>query len=292
MRRSLQVKTRQAVGTLVCLAVLSHVSLLPACGGGPAGPGPGDEHAARARAAPRESGVLLAPAAPSTSRRNEPRVESGVSLAEVPPGVPNCDGVPVPVGGFAMSVYEVSVAEYLRCAASGACPAIPDEPYCNTSREGVADHPVNCVDWAQADAYCSWSGGRLPTVAEWQYAARGSSNSRYPWGDEPMSESHLTGRCAGCGTLPSAGRERSSSPWGIRDMIGNVAEWTSTSYGAGCATNPTRPTSDDDVYVYAGCGWSCDPFAADLRRDDGAPVTFASRDLGIRCVYSLSADES
>ena len=68
-------------------------------------------------------------------------------------------------------------------------------------------------------------------------------------------------------------------------MVGNVAEWTSTMVGRACDAAGSRPSSDDEVYVYEGCGWSCAEGIADPHLHGGAQVVFAADDLGFRCVY-------
>ena len=74
---------------------------------------------------------------------------------------------------------------------------------CNARRPGKENHPINCVDWSMADNFCRAAGGRLaeggarlPTEAEWEFAARGSSQRTYPWGDEPPDATRLNA----CGT--------------------------------------------------------------------------------------------
>ncbi|NJM35502.1 MAG: formylglycine-generating enzyme family protein [Rhodomicrobium sp.] len=93
---------------------------------------------------------------------------------------------------------------------------------------GHENHPVAETTWAGARAYCVWRGGRLPSEAEWEAAARGFDRRLYPWGDEPPSPerafvSRRTGVTSEVGQL-SAG----ASPFGALDMSGNLAEWTST----------------------------------------------------------------
>ncbi|MET0427066.1 MAG: SUMF1/EgtB/PvdO family nonheme iron enzyme, partial [Microvirga sp.] len=94
--------------------------------------------------------------------------------------------------------------------------------------KGFEDHPVAETTWAGARAYCNWRGGRLPTEAEWEAAARGSDGRLYPWGNEkPDSRRAHVNRdpsaTAVVGSLPAG-----ASPFGVLDMSGSLAEWTST----------------------------------------------------------------
>jgi formylglycine-generating enzyme required for sulfatase activity len=154
----------------------------------------------------------------------------------------------VAVSSFALDATEVTVGEYRECVRAGRCaPAfetisVPGmsaaeverwSQLCNREREDRLSHPVNCVDWNQASAYCRWKGKRLPTDDEWEWAARGGkAGSAYPWGNAPpagqlcWSDGDSRGRSGTCsvGAFPQG-----DSPSGIKDLSGNVWEWTATS---------------------------------------------------------------
>lgn len=111
----------------------------------------------------------------------------------------------VTVAAFCMARTEMTVAEYDACVAAGRCTAAGalHNPHCNTGMSGRSNHPINCVDLAQATAYCEAQGARLPTEEEWEYAARGAEGRRYPWGSAAPDTTRLNalgrfaGSCAG-----------------------------------------------------------------------------------------------
>lgn len=143
---------------------------------------------------------------------------------------------------FSMTKTEVTLAQFDACVAAGVCWYAPDaarRKYCNTKLKILADHPINCVDWYQAAAYCAWVGGRLPTEAEWEYAARsGGKDQDAPWGDAPAScELAVVDEKPGfncgkwkskgpMGTSPVCSRPAGNSDQGVCDLLGNVIEWT------------------------------------------------------------------
>jgi hypothetical protein len=90
----------------------------------------------------------------------------------------------VSVAGFAMDVTEVTTAAYTACVRAGRCSAAGTDELCNYGHSDKNNHPINCVDWDQATAYCGSVGKRLPTEEEWEYAARGTDGRKYSWGNE------------------------------------------------------------------------------------------------------------
>jgi len=152
--------------------------------------------------------------------------------------------------GYYIDIYEVTNSQYAQCVAAGACDppstyTYEGETYYNDAgynNPQFGKYPVVWIPWDDASNYCSWAGKSLPTDAQWEKAARGSSDTRiWPWGDTPPDCSlanywHDTANTEGrCGT-PIAGRENiltsavgsyplGASPYGVMDMAGNVYEF-------------------------------------------------------------------
>jgi formylglycine-generating enzyme required for sulfatase activity len=136
---------------------------------------------------------------------------------------------------FQIDKTEVTVSAYRACVEAGACQEPGSGGPCNWGEPGREDHPINCVSWHQAGAYCAWAGKRLPTEREWEKAARGADGRIYPWGNERASCERAVmndGSGAGCGqgnlTWPVGSKPSGASPYGALDMAGNVWEWTSS----------------------------------------------------------------
>lgn len=182
------------------------------------------------------------------------------------------------VGAFEMDVTEVTVAAYTACVNAGRCtPANTGNDFCNWGKSDRANHPINCVDWDQATAYCAWAGKRLPSEQEWEYAARGTDGRTYPWGETtPGSQLCWDGEGSDLGkgnrqsTCPVGSYPRGDSPFGLHDMAGNVWEWTSSGEGA--------------ARVFRGGGWSFDisSLVRATNRVRGTP-TDRSLHVGFRC---------
>ncbi|MEM7675752.1 MAG: SUMF1/EgtB/PvdO family nonheme iron enzyme, partial [Myxococcota bacterium] len=153
---------------------------------------------------------------------------------------------------FIIDVNEITVGKYRACVNDGSCTEPSDLPDCNYA-QGREDHPVNCVTWAQASEYCAFAGGRLPTEAEWEMAARGTMDTRrYPWGDDPADCTRgnffVAGDLIRCvnDTAPVGTSTNGASPFGILDMAGNVSEWVedwfvSDYYATAPDTDPPAP---------------------------------------------------
>ncbi|HEY8431411.1 MAG TPA: SUMF1/EgtB/PvdO family nonheme iron enzyme [Sandaracinaceae bacterium] len=142
------------------------------------------------------------------------------------------------VSTFLMDTHEVTNAAYRECVAARVCrPTVRFPGYMGDTQPAVA------MRWADADAYCAWRGKRLPTEAEWERAASGPNDARFPWGDEAADPcAHAIVRVRegrGCGrdtTWPVGSRPPNA--WGLYDLAGNVWEWVADHYSRcyrGCA---------------------------------------------------------
>ena len=131
------------------------------------------------------------------------------------------------LGAFSILDNEVSKAQYQQCVDVGGCQAPEDWNY---DKKNI-NNPATMLDWFQASAYCEWLGGRLPTEGEWEKAARGPDGNYFPWGNEwDPSKSNL--EHTGIGTVQSITQyaETDISYFGIKNMAGNVQEWTASDY--------------------------------------------------------------
>jgi sulfatase modifying factor 1 len=160
------------------------------------------------------------------------------------------------VSAFRIDRDEVSVADYRGCVAAGACDS--DALTAGDERYITDDGPMVNVRWNEAQTFCRWRGGRLPTEAEWERAARGDGSGDWPWGATPRPEDFNHGKpfddamhklpygdlgaqiaelqgesddSDGVAVLAPPGHYAwGDGPYGTRDMAGNVAEWTEDAY--------------------------------------------------------------
>ena len=210
------------------------------------------------------------------------------------------------LSAFKINRYEVTVNEYTKCVTAGICskPSMYARRrfrlYCNYGAPGGGDHPVNCLDWRQANAYCKWKGQRLPTEAEWEYAARGKTGRIFPWGNTMPTCARAVvggsgpGACKYSGTRPVGSKPKGASPFGVMDMAGNVSEWAADQYAktaytsckSGCR-NPIIPMWGLARYaVVRGGAWWSKPGRL---RSNGRwyyHLTARGPDVGFRCAWS------
>lgn len=210
------------------------------------------------------------------------------------------------VSPFRLDATEVTVSEYGVCVRAGRCtPAAstvrwsglsPAEQArwsaaCNADRADRAEHPVNCVDWYQARAFCEFAGKRLPTEQEWEWAARdGAAGARYPWGEDPPGDRACwSGEGTGAaglrdGTCAVGSHPRGATRSGLEDLAGNVWEWTATH---DVLFPDSRGRGGTPARIVRGGGWgdTAPAHLAAARRAKDAPGDRAA-DLGFRCARS------
>lgn len=174
-----------------------------------------------------------------------------------------------------------STSSDLRAALS--CVPPPSGTTWSTSPGDLEDHPITCVSWYEAFAFCAWDGGRLPTEAEWEYAAAGGDQDRlYPWGQASPSSTLAAYSFAPISSVGS--RPTGAGRFGHEDLAGNVWEWTLDAYDPSyvvpcvdCArlSGPTR--------VFKGGAWNS--VAGELRPTwrDGRDPAARSDTFGFRC---------
>lgn len=188
----------------------------------------------------------------------------------------------VTVEAFCMDRTEVTTAAYAKCVKAGKCTTTGEFGNANDPKRG--NHPINDVDWHQATAYCAAQGLRLPAEEEWEYAARGTDGRKFPWGSDGshgevcfMRDRHWT-EGGGLGTCAVSSHPKGNSPFGLADMTGNVAEWTSSQWSSADADRVTR-----------GGGWGnvmdIEQVMSAIRSKE--PPEPGSRYIGFRCAGSF-----
>ena len=232
---------------------------------------------------PTPGPVADTPAGPPDTRRPGPagtvwaRIEGGSFRMGAEDGEE--DERPVhsaSVSTFELMVSEVTVANYAACVQAGHCAAdgLTTEPGCNWRRPDHQQHPLNCVDYAQAAGFCRWLGGRLPSEAEWEYAASAGRGRRYPWGNEPPSDdgfrANYDGYDQGDGfdrqvyrrdgweeTAPACSFPLGVSAAGICDLAGNVWEWVADAYARYGTSGASEgaPGGEPPLRVVRGGSW-------------------------------------
>jgi formylglycine-generating enzyme len=234
-------------------------------------------------AEPADAGVTTRQDTASAARR----AAVGRSQAFIPGATWRVGGRWVSVGAFAVDRTEVTVGAWRRCVAAGMCPALSD-PLSAMRRDAV---PVVNVTHAQAERYCAFAGGRLPTDAEWTLAARGVGDRPSPWGSRASTCAFA--RTSGCGdaALPAGALPGGASPEGALDLVGNVAEWVRDRSGpprpvAGVDRDPTGPAVGSSRWVRGGSFRTPDEDANALLRE-AVDAREARVDLGFRCARGL-----
>jgi len=208
------------------------------------------------------------------------------------------DGNELPVhevclSAFEIDIHEITNAEYRQCVINGPCTR-PDQTVSTTrpwyyGNPAYSDYPVIFVSWEQVDQYCAWAGKRLPTEAEWEYAARGGlAGKRYPLGDtiSPADANYIdSGDPYDNDTSPV--EDYQPNGYGLYDMAGNVWEWVDDWYGANYYSvspldNPPGPDAGT-FRVLRGGSWHFQPFSLRGAVRWHYDPTNRDNDIGGRC---------
>ena len=233
------------------------------------------------------------------------------------------------VDAFCLDRNEITSKEVAGCVERGKCKAPPvdihdDQPAeapgahsdgrakeCTFGAIDRATHPMNCVTFDEAETYCASVGMRLPTEAEWEYAAAGSERRKFPWGNEsvegranacgsecvarqkdlglPLSQPAYTSDDKFAATAPVGNFPGGTTKSGVTDLAGNVAEWTSSYFGPypdDDEVNPKGPATGERRVVRGG-GFECGEDRLLTQSRGFAKPDTRSPEIGFRCASAL-----
>ncbi len=235
-----------------------------------------------------------------------PIIEAPENMALIPAGsflMGSSDGQPdeqpeheVTLDAFFLDLYEVSNADYRACMTDGGCNApvlVRSATRLNYLNSPIFDnYPVIGVRWTHAAAYCEWAGKRLPTEAEWEYAASGPDNFTWPWGNQ--FDPDLSAATAP-DTQPVDEYPDGASPFGIFNMAGNVNEWVQDTYGLtfyanSPAENPVSDAPGNRVYRGGSFDNEDGSFYTTSRRYNKT-ISYFDVDLGFRCAQDVAGGQ-
>ncbi len=218
----------------------------------------------------------------------------------------------VKVDAFCMDTLEVTAGAFEECVKAGACtaPTAPegdDQQACTYGVSERSKHPINCVDWNQASAFCARAGKRLPLEEEWEYAARGTDGRPFPWGTSMPTATSMNACGTECSAKDASRRSKplypgddghvttspvgsflsDKSPFGVLDMGGNVSEWTASYHSKDYASPPNtaRRVLRGSAWLYGTLPNHPDGGMTTIRWD--ADPSTSNYVAGFRCARSL-----
>ena len=195
---------------------------------------------------------------------------------------------------FAVSRFPVTFADWDACSTVGGCPPITDSGY------GRGNKPIANVNWDEAKQYVAWLARvtgqpyRLPTDAEWEYAARAGTTTAYPWGDE-IGKGNAN--CSGCG---SKWDKKETSPvgsfkpndWGLFDMHGNVFHWVQDCHAESLDKIPADGSAAAEAEAcrrgVRGGSWDMDPVMLRSANRGGNTTNAKYFDLSFRIARTIA----
>lgn len=231
----------------------------------------------------------------------------------------------VKLSAYCLDKTEVTLGAYRQCEQAGQCSKAPTTVHWDDADKALIDlwstwctaagsrqdrHPINCVDWHAAAAYCKWADKRLPTEAEWERAARGPRGRKHPWGEEPIGPTRANTCGAECqrlatsvgrlwpamhqaddgweATAPVGSFPAGDTPEGVSDLAGNVWEWVHDvqgPYPTVGVVDPQGPASNRvDSHIMRGGGWYTeDAIAVRGSTRNAQRATDRYSHLGFRC---------
>lgn len=239
---------------------------------------------------PTQAGATAAPTTAANPTLDTP-------MSEIPGGkfmmgsdAGNADAKPpheVAVKTFMLDQFEVTNADFMLFVDAVAYKTDAEKGNESdtwlTYAKDQDNHPVVKVSWNDAKAFCEWAGKRLPTEAEWEFAARGTDGRAFPWGNE-YNAKNANGKDAGLRSTAAVGSfPAGASPFGIQDMSGNVQEWTASVAERYPGNNADSKLYGDKLFIQRGGGWFAVKERLTTYFRDSNVATAANDDVGFRC---------
>ena len=204
---------------------------------------------------------------------------------------------------FCIDANEVTAQDFAKCVDAGKC-GVPGQGDEWATYKKYPDHPIDLVSWDMSRDYCAWEGKRLPTEAEWEWAASGPDHTKWPWGDSPDPSCDYVDYtpggapkwkaggdvgCGGGGTSPVGSHPKGDKVWpggAIHDLGGNVWEWVEDSFAAYSSETQTDPLVRQETAIQSirGGGWNRPDIACGTAFRAAAHYEYQVPALGFRCV--------